>query len=89
MHPRTYEETLNHQVVEDSCGVEDKVVMGIQTKLTDGQKLFKCGVCGEVFKQAHSFSGHCRIHRGTECYFKGVGATKIRVYPCIVRIPCP
>jgi len=29
----------------------------------DGNKLFKCDVCGEMFKQPQSFSGHYRSHR--------------------------
>ena len=39
----------------------DKPV-GIQI-ITGNEKLFKCQLCNEVFKQAQSFSGHCRLHR--------------------------
>ena len=39
----------------------DKPV-GLQI-INGNEKLFKCQICNEVFKQAQSFSGHCRLHR--------------------------
>eukprot|EP00794_Sanderia_malayensis_P015943 gene15943-17546_t len=36
--------------------------VGIQI-INGNEKLFKCQLCNEVFKQAQSFSGHCRLHR--------------------------
>jgi len=42
----------------------DKPV-GIQI-ITGNEKLFKCQLCNEVFKQAQSFSGHCRLHRSAK-----------------------
>ena len=36
--------------------------VGLQI-INGNEKLFKCQICNEVFKQAQSFSGHCRLHR--------------------------
>lgn len=36
--------------------------VGIQI-INGTEKLFKCQLCNEIFKQAQSFSGHCRLHR--------------------------
>merc|ERR1719505_45063 len=50
-------------VVSEETFEEGKVI-GIQI-VENGEKVFKCQVCGEVFKQPQSFSGHCRLHRAT------------------------
>ncbi|XP_065068982.1 zinc finger protein 182-like isoform X2 [Rhopilema esculentum] len=39
--------------------------IGIQI-MNGNEKIFKCQLCNEVFKQAQSFSGHCRLHRNNK-----------------------
>ncbi|XP_057309185.1 zinc finger protein 836-like isoform X2 [Hydractinia symbiolongicarpus] len=66
VHPSSYSTSRKKSLIVYDGDEErlDRKVVGIQTVMKDGQKLFKCEVCGEVFKQAQSFSGHCRLHRG-------------------------
>ena len=43
--------------------LEEDRAIGVQI-MNGNEKMFKCQICNEVFKQAQSFSGHCRLHRG-------------------------
>lgn len=73
VHPSSYSTSRKKSLIIYDGDEErlDRKVVGIQTVMKDGQKLFKCEVCGEVFKQAQSFSGHCRLHRGMVTNQKG------------------
>ena len=67
VHPGAYK----HSNIKRSSTSSKSVVKNGQNELQheqqimeNGQKLFKCKICGETFKQAQSYSGHCRLHRG-------------------------
>jgi len=68
VHPSSYKRSKSRKfsAVNAEVKSEDSALHHEQEIMEDGQKLFKCTVCGESFKTPQSYSGHCRLHRGTK-----------------------
>lgn len=66
VHPSSYRRSNSKKfsAVKASVKQEQKGLQHEKHIMENGEKLFKCKVCGETFKQAQSYSGHCRLHRG-------------------------
>ncbi|XP_066927596.1 myoneurin-like [Clytia hemisphaerica] len=66
VHPSSYRRSNSKKfsAVKASVKQQRKGLQHEKHIMENGEKLFKCKVCGETFKQAQSYSGHCRLHRG-------------------------